>query len=447
MATTNLDLLSELVRQSVHPLDERAPNLSVLLSAIGTHPYVLIGEASHGTHEFYRVRSEITKRLIREKGFRTIAIEADWPDTARINRYIQGESEDKEAIDALSDFQRFPSWMWRNADFLDFVGWLRHYNDSLSPQDKVEIFGLDLYSLHASMAAVVDYLERIDPEQAQRARARYACFDMFGGDSQAYGYAAGLGLSHTCETEVVTQLIELHEHAAHSAPRSNLQDSREAFSAEQNAFVVKNAEEYYRTMFFGDVSSWNLRDSHMAETFERLLIHRHTVYQDPKVAVWAHNSHIGDARATQMGRRGEHNIGQLLRMMHPGLCFNIGFTTYEGTVTAADAWDSPPRSMKIRQARPESYEHLFHLVEVPAFALLLKDHPLLQNALHGPLLERAIGVIYRPDSELQSHCFSANLPRQFDAVVHIDRTRSVEPLEDKVMPTQPEPDETFPSGF
>lgn len=252
MATTNLDLLSELVRQAVYLLDERTPNLDFLLSAIGTHPYVLLGEASHGTHEFYRVRAEITKRLIREKGFRTIAIEADWPDTARINRYIQGIGEDKEAIDALSDFQRFPSWMWRNADFLDFVGWLRHYNDPLPPEDKVEIFGLDLYSLHASMAAVIDYLEKVDRVQAQRARARYACFDMFGGDSQAYGYAAGLGLSHTCETEVLTQLVELQERAAHSF---TLRDSREVFSAEQNAFVVKNAEEYYRTMFFGDVSS------------------------------------------------------------------------------------------------------------------------------------------------------------------------------------------------
>lgn len=444
MATTNLDLLSELVRQAVYLLDERTPNLDFLLSAIGTHPYVLLGEASHGTHEFYRVRAEITKRLIREKGFRTIAIEADWPDTARINRYIQGIGEDKEAIDALSDFQRFPSWMWRNADFLDFVGWLRHYNDPLPPEDKVEIFGLDLYSLHASMAAVIDYLEKVDRVQAQRARARYACFDMFGGDSQAYGYAAGLGLSHTCETEVLTQLVELQERAAHSF---TLRDSREVFSAEQNAFVVKNAEEYYRTMFFGDVSSWNLRDSHMAETFERILAYRQTFFPSPKAVLWAHNSHVGDARATQMGRSGEHNIGQLLRTTHPGSCFHVGFTTYEGTVTAADAWDSAPRSMKIRRARPESYEHLFHLVEVPAFILALKGNTLMQNALHGPLLERAIGVIYRPDSELQSHCFSANLPQQFDAIVHLDRTRAVEPLEDKAIPMHTEPDETFPSGF
>ncbi|HEY1217192.1 MAG TPA: erythromycin esterase family protein, partial [Bryobacteraceae bacterium] len=350
MATTNLNLLSEFVHQMVSPLDARAPNLDSVLSAIGTCPYVFLGEASHGTHEFYRIRGEITKRLIREKGFRTIAIEADWPDTARVNRYIQGTGDDEDAVEALSGFQRFPSWMWRNADFLDFVGWLRHHNDSLPPGDKIEIFGLDLYSLHASMAAVIDYLEKVDPGQAQRARARYACFDMFGGDSQAYGYAAGLGLSHTCELEVVAQLVELRERAARLSALGNLQDSKDLFSAEQNALVVKNAEEYYRTMFFGDVSSWNLRDSHMAETFERLLGHRQTTCSIPKVVVWAHNSHVGDARATQMGRQGEHNIGQLLRTKHPGHCFHVGFTTYEGTVTAADAWDSAPRSMKIRQA-------------------------------------------------------------------------------------------------
>ncbi len=241
-------------------------------SLIGDARFVLIGEASHGTHEFYRERAQITKRLIREKGFNAVAVEADWPDAYRVNRYVRGRGDDAEAIDALAGFQRFPTWMWRNADVLDFVGWLRDHNDSVRPgTPKVGFYGLDLYSLHASMAAVIAYLDKVDPEAAKRARHRYACFDLYGDDPQAYGFAAGLQLGQTCENEVITQLVDLRRHAAEYAMRDGRIAEDDYFYTEQNARLVRDAEHYYRTMYRGEVSSWNLRDRHMAETLDALV--------------------------------------------------------------------------------------------------------------------------------------------------------------------------------
>ncbi|HTY84731.1 MAG TPA: erythromycin esterase family protein [Silvibacterium sp.] len=448
MLDTSLSINVDLIRDAAHPLTGGPADYDPLMDLIGDARFVLLGEASHGTHEFYRERAQITKRLIREKGFTAIAVEADWPDAYRVNQYVQSQGHDTEAIEALSGFQRFPAWMWRNADLLDFVGWLRSHNDSLPAESaaKVGFYGLDLYSLHASIAAVLTYLDKVDPDGAARARYRYACFEHFGEDPQTYGYVAGFGLSHTCESEVVAQLTELRRRAAEYARRDGRIAAEDFFSAEQNARLVRNAEEYYRTMFRERVSSWNLRDAHMAETFDALAEHLELTQHRPKLVIWAHNSHLGDARATRMHRAGEWNVGQLIRQRYGNDCRLIGFSTYTGTVTAASNWDGPAERKRVRPARPDSYEGLFHTTGMSAFLLTLEHGSQVANGLSEPMLERAIGVIYLPESELTSHYFEARLSDQFDAIIHFDRTRAVEPLEAIAEMRDGEPAETFPSG-
>ena len=448
-STTNIpyDLLIEAVRTASLPLTGGKNDYDALLQRIGDSRFVLLGEASHGTHEFYHERAQITKRLIREKGFTAVAVEGDWPDAYRVNRYVRGRSEDLEATDALAGFRRFPAWMWRNADVLDFVGWLRTHNDSTGPSlPKVGFYGLDLYSLHASMEAVIAYLDKVDPEAAERARSRYACFDLYGDDSQAYGRANALGLGRSCESAVVTQLIDLRRSAAEYALRDGRIAEDDYFFAEQNARLVKSAEEYYRTMYRGEASSWNFRDRHMADTLEALVDYLGKRDRDAKVVIWAHNSHLGDARATDMSRRGEWNVGQLVRQRYGQKAFLVGFTTYDGTVTAASNWGAPAERKSVRPALPGSYEALFHDVAIARFSLILRDGN-LNAGLREPRLERAIGVIYRPETERVSHFFHASLPAQFDAVLHFDRTRAVEPLERSSEWQAGEVAETFPSGI
>ena len=441
-------LLTDVVHEAAHPLSGAIDDYNPLMELIGDASLVLIGEASHGTHEFYRERAQITKRLIKEKGFTAVAVEADWPDAYRVNRYVQGVGSDADAVEALEGFKRFPAWMWRNADVLDFVGWLRTYNDDLPASAmKAGLYGLDLYSLHTSMAAVLDYLERIDPEAAQRARARYACFDHFGKDEQAYGYATGLGLSESCEDEVVSQLLELYQNSAEYAWRDGRFTADEHFYATQNARLVMNAERYYRSMFRGGISSWNLRDAHMVETLESLQTFLATQKPRPKIVVWEHNSHLGDARATRMGQEGEWNVGQLVRERHGDDAILIGFTTFEGTVTAASNWDGPAERKRVRPALKNSYEALFHEVNIPRFLLTFRGTDHAAAALREPLLERAIGVIYRPETERASHYFQARLSAQFDAVIHFDETRAVEPLEVTAEWKTGEVPETFPTGI
>ncbi|BCL37140.1 erythromycin esterase family protein [Nostoc sp. MS1] len=302
----------EALRKSVHQLTGAATDYDSLIDLIGNARLVLIGEASHGTHEFYEQRAEITKRLIQEKGFNAVAVEADGPDAYRLNRYVQGVNEDLTPIDALSGFQHFPSWMWRNLDVVKFVNWLREYNDNLNETGvKVGFYGLDLYSMYASIAAVLDYLEQVDPEAANRARSRYACLENFGEDTHSYGYATSLGISESCEGEVIKQLRELQNRVADYTHKQGRLAADEFFYAEQNARIVKNAEAYYRAMFTGRVSSWNIRDRHMAETLEHLMTHLDQQDIPAKIVVWEHNSHLGDARATDMARQGEVNLGQL----------------------------------------------------------------------------------------------------------------------------------------
>ena len=440
-----VDPIRDEVERSAHTLrPDEITDYDKLFDSIADARFVLIGEASHGTHQFYRERAEVTKRLIAEKGFSAVAVEADFPDAYRINSYVRGTSKDQDAVEALGGFKRFPAWMWRNADVLDFVGWLRTFNDDLpSGNPKVGFYGLDLYSLHTSIDAVLTYLEKVDPEGAARARQRYACFEHFGEDTQAYGYATAFGIAESCENEVVAQLVELNRRATELAARDGRVAEDEYFMAEQNARLVKNAEEYYRVMYRSDVSSWNLRDRHMVETL--VMLEKH-LGSDSKIVLWEHNSHLGDARATEMGRRGEWNVGQLVREIYGQDAYLIGFTTYNGTVTAATNWGDSAERKRVRNALEGSVEDLFHRIGKPRFYLTFAGNEHLQKTLRTPLLERAIGVIYRPETERQSHYFETRLSEQFDAVIHIDETRAVEPLERTAEWERGEPAETFPFG-
>jgi erythromycin esterase-like protein len=438
----------EALRREAHPLPGDHRDYDVLLGLVGDARIVLLGEASHGTHEFYRERARITKRLIAEHGFTAVAIEGDWPDAYRVNRYIHGAREDADAEEALRGFRRFPTWMWRNADVLDIVGWLRAHNDRLARDARrVGFYGLDLYSLGASMEAVIGYLDEQDPDAAARARSRYECLQPYGAESSEYGRAVLLGVGEPCRRRVVEQLVELRRRAGDYLRRDGLVAEDEYFFAEQNAAVVANAEEYYRTMFGDQAGSWNLRDRHMADTLDQLLAHLDRHGGTTRSVVWEHNSHIGDARATEMGARGELNIGQLMRERHGRDAVNVGFTTYVGTVTAASEWGGPAERKHVRPALPESYEALLHATQIPAFLLCPLAAGDAGRALREPRLERAIGVIYRPQTERQSHWFAANAAQQFDALVHIDHTRAVEPLERTQAWELGEPPETYPTAL
>jgi erythromycin esterase-like protein len=436
-----------IVRAKARPLQGDPAQYDALLNGIGDARVVLLGEATHGTHEFYRERAFITRRLITEKGFTAVAVEADWPDAYRINRYVRGAGTDEDTIQALGDFGRFPTWMWRNADVLDFLGWLRAHNEAQPAARRVGFYGLDLYSLRTSMQAVLGYLDKVDPDAASRARRRYGCFDQFGEEMQEYGYAASHGFHPSCEREVVTQLVELHRQRAEYARRDGRVAADEFFYAEQNARLVRNAEEYYRTMFLGRAESWNLRDRHMVDTLQELLHFLDGLRPNARVVVWAHNSHLGDARATEMSIRGELNVGQLVRERYGANAVLVGFTTHTGTVTAASEWDGPAHRKHVRPALAGSYERLFHDAAMPRFLLPLRTDLELASALAAPRLERAIGVLYLPETERASHYFHARLPEQFDYVLHFDETRAVEPLERTALWEAGEVAETFPSGL
>ena len=434
------------IRQHAVRLTGNPRDYDALLDAVGDARIVMIGEATHGTHEFYRERALITQRLIEEKGFSGVAVEADWPDAYRVNRYVRGEGSDEDAAMSVGDFGRFPMWMWRNADVLNFIGWLRAHNDTQPPAERAGFYGLDLYSLRASIEAVLKYLNKVDPEAARRARTRYGCFDQFGDELQQYGYAAGFGLTPTCERQVLAELVELQRKRSDYASRDGRVAADEFFFAAQNARLVKNAEEYYRAMFKGRNESWNLRDEHMAQTVQELMAFLDQWQKPPKLVIWAHNSHLGDATATDMGHYGELNLGQLVRQNFGAEAVNIGFTTHTGTVTAASEWDAPPERKHVRPSLPGSYERMFHDAGIPRFLLSMKE-PALAHALEGPHLERAIGVLYIPRTERQSHYFYAHLAQQFDFVIHIDETRAVEPLERSAGWEAGEMAETFPTGL
>jgi len=437
------------IRDAAHPLTGAAGDYDPLLDLVGDARFVLLGEATHGTAEFYDERARITRRLIEEKGFIAVAVEADWPDAWRVNRYVRGEGGDADGRAALSGFERFPAWMWRNTSVLEFVEWLRRRNDRAGA-GKAGFYGLDLYSLFTSIQEVLRYLDEVDPVAAEETRRRYACFDHYGEDSQHYGYATGVGLSESCQQGVHAALAELQQRAfdymqADGGAGASSEDA--FFYAQQNARLVKNAEEYYRTMFRGRVSSWNLRDSHMAETLDALTRHLSRDGEPAKIVVWEHNSHIGDARATEVGGLGEWNVGELARKAYPGQTCLIGFSTYDGHVTAASEWDGPAERKRVRPALHGSYEELLHQVGLPRYYLNLRDDTPVRRLMLERRLERAIGVLYLARSERQSHYFNAQMAQQFDAIIHIDRTEALVPLDATSGWHSGEPPETYPEGI
>jgi erythromycin esterase-like protein len=448
--------LIDVLERAAQPLQGEGNDFLALINAAKNKKFVLLGEATHGTAEFYRIRAEITQSLIVEEGFDAVAVEADWPDAYRVNRYVFGSSDDAEADAALSNFERFPVWMWRNTEVLAFVTWLRNYNQQTkkfkdrmeSAAEPVGFYGLDLYSMTTSMSAVLAYLERIDPEEAAAARARYGCFGQFIANPQAYGYAIASGRWDSCEREVITQLLQLQRKGRLYVERDGAFAGNEYFSAQQNAELVKNAEEYYRAMFRGRPNTWNLRDNHMFETLEKLSNYLETRLGRPsRVIVWAHNSHLGNAEATDMGRRGEFNIGQLIREKYGAEALHVGFSTSRGEVTAATDWDGPAETKNIRDPLPDSYEDVFSQLEKKRFFLDLRAPGEAVGLLSDERLQRAIGVIYRPETERVSHYFYSSLPRQFDFMIHIDRTEAVQPLPSFVHERAGEIDETYPSGL
>jgi erythromycin esterase-like protein/predicted phosphoribosyltransferase len=428
------------------------PPRETLEELIGDARIVLIGESSHGTHEFYEARAAITKWLIEEKGFCAVAAEADWPDAYRVNRFVRGLGEDRSADEALSGFERFPAWMWRNTVVRDFVDWLRMRNrqHESNGQRQAGFYGLDLYSLHRSMHEVITYLDKIDPRAAARARARYACFDHASADDgQAYGFAAAFGAGPSCENQAIEQLVDIQRNALAYARRDGLLAEDEMFYAQQNAQTVRNAEVYYRAMFGGRVSSWNLRDQHMAQTVEALLKHldRHHDVPSARIVVWAHNSHVGDARATEVSTDGQLTLGQLVRQRYGDQSRLIGLSTYAGTVTAASEWGGIAERKAVRPALNGSIEELLHETGKSAFLVSAAINPEAADALSVVRLGRAIGVIYRPETERQSHYFHVRPADQFDALIHIDRTRALEPLEPTSLWIAGETPETYPSGL
>ncbi|MFZ9610791.1 MAG: erythromycin esterase family protein [Methylococcales bacterium] len=434
-----------LLRSLAIAIDDGNLAYDQLASELSKSRFVLIGEASHGTAEFYRDRAYLSKVLIRDYGFNAVVIEGDWPDTYELTRYISGQLPRLTGEQALSGFKRFPSWMWRNQEMLHFIEWLQAFN--LMNEERhhqgldIQLLGMDLYSLFTSMEVVTNYLEGIDQEMALNAKKRFSCFDHYDKDSQLYGYMTSYSKNRmNCEQEVIDQLLEMLK-------KDKFQDD-EYFSAIQNARLIKNAEQYYRNMFSGKVSSWNLRDQHMVETISNIDKFLANKLKSPaKLIIWAHNSHIGDARFTQQGRGGEHNVGQLMRKLYPGETFLLGFTTFDGNVTAASEWGASAECKKVNKALSESVENLFHKVDIPKFYLITKDHPEVIAALPVHSLERAIGVVYLPETERQSHYFYVDIANQFDAIIHIDKTSAVQPIENISIPKDRDVPETYPSGM
>ena len=425
------------------------PPAEALEEIIGDARIVLIGESSHGTEEFYAARAAITKWLIEDKGFCAVAAEADWPDAYRANRYVRGLGDDTNPDQALSGFERFPAWMWRNVVVRDFIEWL-HTHNRRQRERQTGFYGLDLYSLHRSMQEVIGYLATIDPVAAARARDRYACFDHASADDgQAYGFAAAFGAGLSCERQAIDQLVELQLNAVEYARRDGLLAEDEIFYAQQNAQTVRNAEVYYRAMFGGRVTSWNLRDQHMAQTLHALLTHlgRGSQSEPARVVVWAHNSHVGDARATEVGSDGQLTLGQLVRERYGADCRLIGFTTYTGTVTAASEWGGIAERKVVRPALNGSVEELLHETGRSEFLVSAAISHAAADPLDVVRLGRAIGVIYLPQTERQSHYYHVRPGEQFDAIIHIDRTRALEPLEVTSSWSAGETPETYPTGL
>jgi erythromycin esterase-like protein len=414
--------IGQLITEAATPLPEPGdPAFGQAFEAFADAKVVLLGEASHGTSEFYQARAAISRWLIEHHGFNVVAVEADWPDAAVIDRHVRFRGKSKNSREA---FTRFPTWMWRNREVREFTEWLRDHNRLRADGARAGFYGLDLYNLSGSIRAVIEYLDRVDPEAAEVARARYGCILPWSEEPAIYGRVALTRGYAPCEDEVAEMLQEM------LARDLTERDGEDDFvDAAMNARLVQNAEAYYRVMYYGSEESWNLRDTHMFETLEALLEARGP---DAKAVVWAHNSHIGDARATGMGKdRGELNLGQLCRQRWGSQARLIGLGTHSGEVACASDWDEPMEIKTVLPSRPDSYEHLAHQAGGERWLLDLREgrHDALRERLMKPRLERFIGVIYRPETERWSHYVECVLPEQFDAYVWFDRTTAVTPLE------------------
>ena len=437
-----MNSLAERIRRAaISLINISDPTFSLPFDRFSSARIVLIGEATHGTAEFYRARAAITKRLIEEHGFSVIAVEADWPDAHYVDRHVRLRPRTPMKEPA---FSRFPTWMWRNTEVHDFIGWLREYNSGLPYDKRTGFYGLDLYSLYSSINAVTTYLDRVDSQAAKAARRRYGCLTPWVKDPAKYGLMA---LTHgygPCEQHVVRVLVDLLKNRLEYIKA----DGEDFLDAEQNAHLVVDAEQYYRAMYYGGAESWNLRDNHMYETLERILAFKGNAV---KIVVWAHNSHIGDARFTGMGMdRKELNIGQLCREKFGKDACLIGFGTHTGTVAAAENWEEPMQVMPVTPSRGDSYEALAHETGLTSFLLDLRKGHLdeaVRQELLQPRLERFIGVVYRPDTELWSHYSKAILPKQFDAYVWLDETTALKPLRTKEIHHAIASDETYPFGL
>ena len=419
-----------LVRENAHPIKGVPQDYDPLMRAVGDARFVMLGEATHGTHEFYRERARITRRLIEEKGFDAVVLEADWTDAFRVNQYVLGGSKDRNAEQALAGFTRFPVWMWRNREFRDLVNEIRAINDSrASNVSKVGIYGMDVYGVEESMSELLDYLKRTDPQAADRARRRYGCLGAFRERLQEYGQAAAGNPKRSCQAQVTEQFREMEERYRAWLAQSNRERNDDLFSAYQNARVVMNGEAYWRESYRREFSTWNLRDQHMADTIHALAGYFDAIgNQTSKIVVWAHNTHQGDAAMTAMGEAGELNVGHLMRKAFDGKTVLVGFTTDRGEVMASSRWGEAGRVMKLRPALPGSYSRLFTDTGIPDFLLIFRGNEALTAEFERRRLERAVGVNYLPETERQSHYFEARMSRQFDAVIHLSVTRAVDPL-------------------
>jgi erythromycin esterase-like protein len=426
------------VRSLSRPLRSPA-DLDPLLDRIGEARYVLLGEASHGTHEYYTWRAALSRRLIEEKGFSFIAVEGDWPDCYLVNRFVKGYAESGDnALEVLHAFERWPTWMWANEEVVELVEWLRRHNDALAMDKKAGFYGLDVYSLWDSLYRILSYLRKQAPSALSAARRAFQCFEPYGEDVQEYARATRW-VDASCEDEVIALLAELHRTA-----REHPRDGREAqFDAEQNALVVKNAEHYYRTMVQGGPESWNIRDRHMVETLERLMKHHGP---GGKAIVWEHNTHVGDARFTDMAEDGTVNVGQLVREGHDGEgVVLVGFGSYRGSVIAGREWEAPMERMTVPPGRPDSWEDILHRACAGDRLLLLDDaranEEFLEERGH-----RAIGVVYHPDYERYGNYVPTVLPRRYDAFLFLDQTRALWPLHEMKVREESEVPETYPFG-
>ncbi|MEZ2746004.1 erythromycin esterase family protein [Halopseudomonas bauzanensis] len=444
-------ILVRTMEKEAVPLTEQPGDFDAIIEAARGKSLVMIGEATHGTREFYHTRAQITRRLVTELGFAGVAVEADWPDAYAINRHVWNLDPGLPAEAVFRTFERFPTWMWANTEVLDFVRWLAGFNAMPSRAQAglrpVGFYGLDLYSMSSSAQAVIAYLDKHDPPAATRARERYACLDQYLNEPHLYGQSVEFGLSASCEQAITEQLQEMQTRALRRLEGLGLVSDEQRFCAEQNARLVRNAEEYYRAMFRGRPNSWNVRDSHMFETLEALRSHlSHQLGAPAGVVVWAHNSHVGNAAATEMGARGELNIGQLAREKYGDDALLIGFSTATGEVTAASDWDGPAERKQVRQPLPGSHEELFQAVKHERFLLDLRGPSPLAAQLAEARLQRAIGVIYRPQTERHSHYYYTRLAEQFDFMLHYDRTHALQSLISEPVPGE-EVADTWPSGL